>query len=101
MPSSLVRELELEQGDGGHAAWVKRGLNLEWFRAKQISMARQRFERGGENEEWLMLQRIWSYKEKILDLKMTKHTDQTMRSILVQTQCGGNRDQQMSRYWIL
>ena len=40
-------------------------------------------ERGGENVEWLMLQRIWRCKEKIFDKKKTKQTDQMMRSILI------------------
>ena len=64
--------------------WVKRGLNWEWFRANQIRTARKRFaETGGENVEWLMLQHIWRYKEKIFDKDKTKQTDQMMRSILM------------------
>ena len=48
--------------------WIKRGLSLEWFRANQDKMARKRFaKRGGECIEWLMLQRIWVYREKIFD----------------------------------
>ena len=63
--------------------WIKRGLILEWFRANQIRMTRKRFAgRGGECIEWLMLQRIWPYKEKIFDKKRTKQTDQMMRDIL-------------------
>ena len=63
---------------------VKRGLNWEWFRANQIRTARKRFaEKGRENVEWLMLQHIWRYKEKIFDKDKTKPTDQMMRSILM------------------
>ena len=57
---------------------------MEWFRANQIRVARTRFaERGGECIEWLMLQRIWVYNEKIFDKKRTKQTDQMKRSILM------------------
>ena len=46
-------------------------------------MARKRFaEGGGESVEWLMLQRIWGYEEKIFDEKRTKQTYQMMRDIL-------------------
>ena len=53
--------------------WARRGLSLERFRADQIRKARKRFaERGGECIEWLMLQRVWGYKEKIFDKNRTK-----------------------------
>ena len=55
---------------------------MEWFRANQIRKTRQRFVEGGrENIEDLVLQRIWSYKEKIFDKKRNKETDR-MRNIL-------------------
>ena len=39
--------------------WIEKGLSLEWFRASQIRKARKGFgERGGENIEKLVLQRI-------------------------------------------
>ena len=48
--------------------WIKRGQGLDWFRANQIRMARKRFaEGGGESIEWLMLQLVWGYEEKIFD----------------------------------
>ena len=63
--------------------WAQTGLSLEWFRANQITKARQRFAKGGgEDIEYLVLQRIWSYKEKIFDKKMNKMTDKMMRNIL-------------------
>ena len=63
--------------------WVQQEMSLEWFRAKQIRKARQRFaEGGGENIEYLVLQRIWSYKDKIFDKKRNKMTDKLMRNIL-------------------
>ena len=40
-------------------------------------------ERGGENIEYVVLQRNWGYKEKISDKKRIKQTDQMMRSILM------------------
>ena len=41
--------------------WAQTGLSLEWFRAYQIRKARKRFaDRGEENIEYLVLQRIWS-----------------------------------------
>ena len=46
-----------------------------------------------------MLQRIWSYKEKILDKKRNKMTDKMMRSIL--TLNGGNRDRYVPEFWTL
>ena len=59
--------------------WAQTGLSLEWFRANQIKKAKQRFvEGGGENIEYLVLQRIWSYKEKIFDKKRNKKTDRMM-----------------------
>ena len=36
-------------------------------------------ERGGKNIEYVVLQRIWGYKEKISDKKRIKQTDQMMR----------------------
>ena len=57
--------------------WAQKGLSLEWFRANQIRQARKRFaDRGGENIEFLVLQRIWSYKDKIFDKKRNKISDQ-------------------------
>ena len=38
-------------------------------------------EGGGENIEHLVLERIWSYKEKIFDKKRNKGTDNMMRNI--------------------
>ena len=65
--------------------WAQKGLSLEWFRVNQIRQVRQRFaEGGGANIEHLVLQRIWSYKEKILDKKRNKISDNMMRSILTQ-----------------
>ena len=62
---------------------AQKGLSLEWFRAKPIWKAKQRFvEGGGENIEYLILQRIWNYKEKIYDKKRNKETDRMMRNIL-------------------
>ena len=62
--------------------WAQTGLSLEWFRANQITKARERFaEGGGENIEYLVLQRIWSYKEKIFDKKRNHMTDKMMRNI--------------------
>ena len=62
--------------------WVQQEMSLEWYRANQIRRARQRFvEEGGGNIEYLVLKRIWSYKEKILDTKRTKETDRMMRNI--------------------
>ena len=59
--------------------WAQRGMSLEWFRANQIRKTRQRFvKRGGENIEYLVLKRIWSYKEKIFDKKRDKGTDRMM-----------------------
>ena len=64
--------------------WARRGLSLERFRADQIRKARKRFAgRGGECIEWLMLQRVWGYKEKIFDKNRTKQTGQLMRHVLV------------------
>ena len=63
--------------------WAQTGLSLEWFRANQIRKARRRFvEGGGEHIEYLVLQQIWSYKEKIFDKKRNKKTDRMMRNIL-------------------
>ena len=63
--------------------WAETGLSLEWFWANQIRKARKRFAEGGEeNIEYLVLQRIWSYKEKTFDKKRNKMTDKMMRSIL-------------------
>ena len=62
---------------------AQKGLSLEWFRAHPIRKAKQRFvEGGGENIEYLILQRIWNYKEKIYDKKRNKETDRMMRNIL-------------------
>ena len=63
--------------------WARTGLSLEWFRVNQIRQARQRFaDGGGENIEYLVLERVWSYKEKIFDKKRNKMTDKMMRNIL-------------------
>ena len=52
--------------------WAQTGLSLERFRANQIRKARQRFaEGGGENIEYLVLHKIWIYKEKILTRRGT------------------------------
>ena len=61
--------------------WAQTELRLEWFRADQIRKARRRFAEGGrENIEYLVLQRIWSYKEKMFDKKRNKMTDKMMRN---------------------
>ena len=63
--------------------WAQTGLSLEWFRANQIRKASQRFaDGGGEIIEYLVLQRIWSYKEKIFDKKRNNISDNMMRNIL-------------------
>ena len=63
--------------------WAQTGLSLEWFRANQIRKASRRFaDGGGEIIEYLVLQRIWSYKEKIFDKKRNKISDNMMRNIL-------------------
>ena len=63
--------------------WDQTGLSLEWFWASQIRKASRRFaDGGGENIEYLVLQRIWSYKETIFDKKRNKMTDKMMRNIL-------------------
>ena len=63
--------------------WAQTGLSLEWFRANQIRKARKRFaDGGGENTEHAVLQRIWSYKEKIFDQKRNNISDKMMRNIL-------------------
>ena len=63
--------------------WAQTRLSLEWLRANQIRKARQRFaEGGGENIDYLVLQRIWSYKDKMFDKKRNKMTDKMMRNIL-------------------
>ena len=63
--------------------WAQTGLRLEWFWVNQIRKARRRFAEGGlENIEYLVLLRIWSYKEKIFDKKRNKMTDKMMRNIL-------------------
>ena len=65
--------------------WAQMGLSLEWLRVNQIRQARKRFaDRGGQNIEYLVLQRIWSYKEKIFDKKRNKISDSMMRSMLTQ-----------------
>ena len=62
--------------------WGQQEMSLEWFRANQIRRERQRFVEGGrENIEYLVLKRIWSYKEKIFDNKRNKETDRMMRNI--------------------
>ena len=64
--------------------WARTGLSLEWFRANQIRKARKRFaDGGGENIEYLVLQRIWSYKENIFDQKRNKISNKMMRYILI------------------
>ena len=63
--------------------WAQTGMSLDWFRANQIRKARRRFaEGGGENMEYLVLQRIWSYKEKIFDKKRNKMTDKMIRNFV-------------------
>ena len=63
--------------------WAQKGLSLEWFRANQIRQARKRFaDRGEENIEFLVLQRIWSYKEKIFNKNRNKISDKMMRHTL-------------------
>ena len=72
------RKLELM----GSRKWSKKGLSLEWYRANQIRKARKNFaERGGENIEYLVLPRIWRYKEQIFDKMRNKQTDRMMRNI--------------------
>ena len=52
------------------------GLRLELFRAHQIRKTGQRVIEGGrENIEYLVLQRVWNYKEKIFDRKKRKRTE--------------------------
>ena len=69
--------------------WESRNLDLmssgRWTQngADQIRKARGRFAEGGvENLQYLVLQRIWSYKVKIFDKKRNKMTDKMMRNIL-------------------
>ena len=50
--------------------WAQTGLILGWFWANQIWKARKSFADGrGDIIEHLVLQRIWSFKEKIFDNK--------------------------------
>ena len=63
-------------------SWAQTGLSLEWFWANQIRKAKKRFaDGGGEHIEYLVLQRIWSYKEKIFDNKRNNISDKMMRNI--------------------
>ena len=58
----------------------RKGLSLEWFLANQIRIVRILLTEA-ENIEYLVLQRIWSYKEKIFDKRRSKMSDK-MRNIL-------------------
>ena len=69
--------------------WSGKNLSLEWFRAIQKGKARRKFvEHGGENVEYLVLQRIWGYKEKIFDKRRNNQTDQMIRNLLTHANPG-------------
>ena len=77
--------------------WSQTGLSLKWFRANQIRKARQIFvELWRWKLEYLLFQRIWECKEKIIEKKETsRRTTWRGEFWLVLTRNGEDNDPQV------